>query len=219
MWCRASLALSLAVAAFGQVAVPALGQDVPQGSILTIDQERLFAETEFGKSVIRREEAAARALEAENARIEAELIAEEQELTDRRPTLSAEEFSALAAAFDAKVVRIRSAQDAKARELSRVRDTDRQDFVRTTIPVLGDLLIEKKAVAIIDKSAIILSLTAIDVTDAAVDKVDAALRARDGRDGALPDAEAPVAGNAGPDGSEGATPEPPDGAPPAAPGP
>jgi Skp family chaperone for outer membrane proteins len=156
-----------------------VGQDSPAVAFLTIDEERLFLESEFGKALIAREQALAQELEAENARIEGELIAEEQDLTDRRPTLSAEEFSALAAAFDEKVVRIRAVQDAKLRELTRSRDGERKAFFRAAIPVLRDLLIEREALAIIDKSAIILSLSAIDVTDAAIAKVDTALREKD----------------------------------------
>ena len=169
------LAGALALAAFVAVAGPSLTQEVPSSAVLTIDQERLFVESAFGKAVIAREAAAARALEAENAKIEASLIAEEQDLTDRRATLPAAEFAALADAFDAKVVRIRSEQDAKARDLSKSREGDRQEFFRAAVPVLGDLLVERRAVAIIDKSAIVLSLSVIDVTDAAIVKVDAAL--------------------------------------------
>jgi Skp family chaperone for outer membrane proteins len=171
-----SLAGALAVAAllFGAVQVSA--QEPVASPILTIDQERLFVESAFGKAVTARETAAAKALEAENARIEAALIAEEQDLTERRASLSAKEFAALADAFDVKVVRIRSEQDAKVRDLTRSREGDRKEFFRAAIPILGELLVERQAVAIVDKEAIVLSLSAIDVTDAAIAKVDQALR-------------------------------------------
>lgn len=172
MLCWRSLGLALVTGTL--LATAGAAQEAPAAGILTIDQERLFIESQFGKAVREREFTAARALEAENARIEADLIAEEQALTERRASLSAEEFSALATAFDEKVVRIRAEQDAKVRDLTRSRDEDRQEFFRTVVPILGDLLVERKAVAIIDKSALILSLTAIDVTDAAIAKVDAA---------------------------------------------
>lgn len=171
-----SLAGALAVLALVGATGAGVAQDGTASAILTIDQEQLFVRSEFGKAVLAREATAAQELEAENARIEADLIAEEQDLTNRRATLSAEEFSALATAFDEKVVRIRAEQDAKARELTRAREGDRQAFFRTVIPVLGDLLVERKAVAILDKSSVILSLTVIDVTDEAIAKVDAALK-------------------------------------------
>jgi Skp family chaperone for outer membrane proteins len=170
-----SLAGALATLALLGLAGAGGAQDGSAGAILTIDQEQLFIGSDFGKAVLAREAAAAMDLEAENARIEADLIAEEQELTERRETLSAEEFSALATAFDEKVVQIRAEQDAKARDLARAREGDRQAFFRVAIPVLGDLLVERKAVAILDKSSVILSLTVIDVTDEAIAKVNAAL--------------------------------------------
>lgn len=176
------LAGAIAVAALvGSALVGSAGagaaQDGTASSILTIDRERLFVESDFGQAVLAREAASAKALEAENAQIEADLIAEEQDLTDRRATLSAEEFSALAAAFDEKVVRIRAEQDEKVRNLTQLRENDRKAFFRAVVPVLGDLLVERKAVAIFDSSATVLALGTIDVTDAAIAKVDAVLGA------------------------------------------
>jgi Skp family chaperone for outer membrane proteins len=163
-------------------AVPLAAQDAPIATdpirfspVLTLDQDRLFAESAFGRASLERDRAAAGELEAENGRIEAELIAEEQDLTARRAELPPEEFSALAAAFDEKVERIRSEQDSKARDLGRARDEDRQAFLRAIVPVLGEVMREQGAVAILDKSTVILSLTVIDITDEAIAKVDAVL--------------------------------------------
>lgn len=167
-------ALALAVALL--CAVPVEAQE-PSAVILTLDQERLFLESEFGRASVAREDTATRALEAENKRIEAELVAEEQALTEERKTLPAEDFAAKATEFDQKVERIRTEQDQKARDLTRNRDADRQDFLRLAVPVLGEMLKDRGAVAIIDKAALILSLSAIDITDEAIARVDAAASA------------------------------------------
>ncbi len=100
----------------------------------------VLPESDFGKAALERERKATSALEAENKRIEAELVAEEQSLTELRKTLSAAEFSAKADAFDAKVERIRSEQDAKAQVLTQDRDKDRKEFLQVAVPVLGALL-------------------------------------------------------------------------------
>ncbi|MFN3282052.1 MAG: OmpH family outer membrane protein [Tabrizicola sp.] len=158
------------------VGVAASAQEAPAlAPILTLDQDRLFLESDFGKAVLARERADTAALEQENRRIEAELVAEEQELTDLRATLSAEEFSARAEAFDAKVERIRDEQDAKARRLTERRDADRKAFLEVAVPVLGALLGDRGATAILDKNMVILSLSAVDVTDEAIARVNAAL--------------------------------------------
>lgn len=143
--------------------------------ILVIDQNRLFLESAFGKASIARERAFLGALEEENKRIEAELVAEEQALTELRNSLSAAEFSARADAFDKKVEQIRSEQDNKSLGLSEQRDADRRAFVQAVGPIVAALLAEREAVAILDKSTVILALSAIDVTDEAIAKVDAAL--------------------------------------------
>ncbi len=73
-------------------------QETP-APLLILDQDRFFLESEFGRAVIERERPAAAALEQENKRIEAGLVAEEHALTDLRKTLPAEEFSARAPGF------------------------------------------------------------------------------------------------------------------------
>ena len=104
-----------------------------------------------------------------------QVVAEEQALTELRKTLSAEDFSARAAAFDAKVERIRTEQDAKARLLVERRDEERKEFLQLARPVLGELLGERQATAILDKGLVIASLSSIDITDEAIAKLDAAL--------------------------------------------
>ena len=143
--------------------------------VLTIDQNRLFIESAFGRASLERERIAGQALEDENAAIEAELVNEERDLTARRKTTEADEFVALANAFDQKVENIRTAQDAKARDLGRTREADQQTFRRAAGPIIGKLMTDKGAVVIIDRASVVLSAPAIDVTDEAIVRIDAAL--------------------------------------------
>jgi Skp family chaperone for outer membrane proteins len=170
----------LALVAVLALALPGGAQDgepapLVQGAVVLLDQDRLFAESAFGRASLQRERAAAAALDAENSRIQADLVAEEQDLTARRPTLPAEEFTALATAFDEKVERIRAEQEEKIRALGQERDADRAAFRRAVVPVLGEVLEETGASVILDKSSVILALRALDVTDLAIARVDAAL--------------------------------------------
>jgi Skp family chaperone for outer membrane proteins len=170
---RAGLWLRTAVAV-AALAVSAAAQDAP-APLLTLDQDRFFLESDFGRAVAERESKATAALEQENKSIEAELVAEEQALTEQRKTLPPKDFAAKAEAFDQKVERIRSEQDAKSRQLSEARDKDRKAFLKAAVPVLGDLLGQKRAMAILDKSQVIVALSAIDVTDEAITMVNTAL--------------------------------------------
>jgi Skp family chaperone for outer membrane proteins len=170
----------LAVLLWPAMAVPMAGaQDatgpVAGAGLLTIDQDRFFLESDFGRAAAERERVATAALEQENKRIEAELVTEEQALTEARKTLPAVEFTAKAEAFDQKVERIRAEQDTKSRQLTEARDKDRKAFLQAAVPVLGELLGQKRASAILDKNLLIVSLSAIDVTDEAIAMVNAAL--------------------------------------------
>ncbi|MFN7051779.1 MAG: OmpH family outer membrane protein, partial [Gemmobacter sp.] len=158
----------------GTAAPPAPPREV-RSQIATIQPDQLFARTAFGMAMQSRTSAASAALQDENRRIEAALEAEERALTDRRKTLPPEEFRTLAEAFDTKVEGIRAAQDAKGRALKRQAEEDRQKFFETALPVLADLMGEIGAVALLDKSGIVLSLDAIDITERAVTRIDAVL--------------------------------------------
>ncbi len=166
----AALALGLGFA-------PAAAQDrmVVPSPVLTIDQEALFERSAFGRRAQAEFETASSALAAENRRIEAELEAEERQLTEERPGMDPAAFRELAASFDARVVEIRRTQDQKARDLGRLPEEARQEFFRAAIPTLTELVRERGAVAILDSRAVILSAEAIDITEDAIRRIDAEL--------------------------------------------
>lgn len=143
--------------------------------VLTIDQDRLFQDSAWGRRVQQEIEAASAELAAENRRIESELVAEENDLTERRPSLPADQFKAAAAAFDEKVQRLRSEQDAKTRELTQRREQERQAFYKAVIDVLSEVVRDRGAVAILDRRAIFLASQAIDITDESIARIDAAI--------------------------------------------
>lgn len=140
--------------------------------ILTIESDRLFAESDFGRRVARELETESGILAAENRRIEAELTIEEQDLTDRRSQLEPEAFRALADAFDEKVQEIRRTQDAKARKLNSRGEADRVAFLQGVRPVLETLMREAGAAVILERSSVFLSANATDVTDLAIGRVN-----------------------------------------------
>ncbi len=172
----------------GQPAFPQ--ENAPIASpVLTVDQERLFDQSAFGRAAVRALEAESAALAAENRRIEAELTEEERRLTAERATDDPAVFREKAAAFDAKVVEIRREQDQKARDLSRRPEELRQQFFRAAIPVLAQLIRERGAVAILDSRAILLSADVIDITDEAIVLIDQALPTYPADQDAAPDSD------------------------------
>lgn len=175
------LALALGCAALCLLGQPGAAQEAstvetasPQTPLLTLDDERLFSGSAFGKAVIARQEQETGTLIDENRRIEAGLEVEEQDLTARRAMMSREEFSPLSEAFNAKVEGIRKAQDAKTRELQRRFEDDRMRFLEAAKPILAEVMTARGAVAIIDNRAVFVGFENIDITDEAIARLDAA---------------------------------------------
>ncbi len=186
-------ALALAAFALGGAAAAQTGLSIADATntveadqrspMLTIKQRELFERSAFGKASLARIDAAMTALQAENRKIEAQLEAEERDLTVRRATTPPADFKGMAEAFDKKVKSIRSAQDEKSRQIGQGRDADQKRFFELAFPILAELMRSMGAVALIDQTSVVISLDRIDVTDIAVERLDEAL----GREGAIPD--------------------------------
>jgi len=187
-WLAAALIL-LVPPAFAQTdATPA-----PASPVLTIDQERLYADSAWGKRATRHLSAESSRLAAENRELEAKLVAEEKALTDARPTMDPEAFRAAADAFDARVVELRRTQDAKGRAIGRISDAERQGFYAAALPAMGEVLRRRGAVVVLDSRAIFVSVDSIDVTDEMITAIDASVGAgKDAPDPAPEPAPAPA---------------------------
>jgi Skp family chaperone for outer membrane proteins len=159
-----------------------------QSPILTVDSDRLFLESAWGRRVFAEVQAETEAFNAENRRLEAALTEEERSLTERRPTMEVEDFRAEAEAFDTKVQAIRAAQDAKQRNLQQLLTRGREGFLNEATPILARLMLESGAAVIVDRRSVILSAGAIDITDAAIAAIDAAIGDGEGLDRGAEDA-------------------------------
>ena len=148
---------------------------VPQSSILTIQPDRLFSESAFGRRVAQEIEAEGAVLTAENRRIEADLRAEEQLLAERRQTMEPAAFRILADAFDEKVQETRRLQEQKLREIKIIGESGRRDFFLISLPILQQVMRETGAGAILEQSTVFLSADSADITDLAISRIDAVL--------------------------------------------
>lgn len=143
--------------------------------ILTIDSERLFLSSDFGKRVAREVETLGQELAAENRRIESDLAAKEQSLTDRRATMTPEEFRPLANAFDERVQETRRTQAAKSRALTELLDREREVFLEAAAPVLEMLMEEAGAIVVLERRTVFISANSSDITVAAVSRLNRTL--------------------------------------------
>ncbi|SEO28053.1 chaperone for outer membrane proteins, Skp family [Salinihabitans flavidus] len=167
----ATLATVLLMA--GGLAAQTFGTTV--SSVLVIDSEELFAQSEFGQRVSSEIEADQARHLAENRKIEAELTAEEKRLTEQRPEMDPGDFRAEADAFDDRVQEIRRIQDEKARKIVQRRDRARVAFLRAATPVLGEIMQNSGANVIFERNSVFLLDESIDITDRAIDRINEAI--------------------------------------------
>lgn len=141
-------------------------------AILTVDIDQLFTQSQFGQRVAQSYAAQREALVTENSRIVVALRQEELALAAQRAEMAADVFRTEAEAFDEKAQGIRRAQDAKVRALEDTLAQGRDQFLEVTRPILGQLMVDRGAFAILDRRSVLLSLGSIDVTDDAIARID-----------------------------------------------
>lgn len=176
----AALGLSGAGAAVAQEQVPPQGpvlaqqpnRVIVQSPVLTVDTDRLYQDSNFGRQTAREFEGKGAELAAENRRIEAALSAEEQMLTDRRSVMKPAEFRVLADAFDAKVQETRKTQDAKTRALNQELEDRRVAFFNAAVPVLEQLMRATGAAVILERRSVFISVNAVDITQEAIQQLN-----------------------------------------------
>ncbi|WP_457647748.1 OmpH family outer membrane protein [Profundibacter sp.] len=154
---------------------PAQTTPDPPQAILTIDPERLFSDSLFGERVAAEIAADTESLQKEFQQLEADLTAEERDITEKRASLDPVEFRKLADAFDAKVQEIRRVQDAKARDLDRRLEQERAAYLNLVLPILGELMNERGAAIVLDHRMVFAVASGVDITDEALQRIDATL--------------------------------------------
>lgn len=147
----------------------------PPLALRTIDDERLFQESQFGQRVAAEIAAASRALEAENDALLENLTAREAELTELRAEMSLEEFRAAANEFDVQAEAVRRSQSEKRQRLVQFEESERRRFFAGSGPVLQEVLEQVGGDILIDARAVIIARPGVDMTDAAIVAMDAAL--------------------------------------------
>lgn len=155
-----------------------LGQNVERGVgadlvLRSVDEERLFRESQFGQRVQADLDDASRALEEENARLLSELTAREEELTGLRESLPPDEFRADADAFDQRAEMIRQDQAQKLARFSQFEESERRRFFARSGVILQQVLEDEGAQILIAARAVIIGVPEMDITEAAISAIDA----------------------------------------------
>ncbi len=157
-------------------AAPVHGQEAAaSSSVLTVDLEKIARESDYGQRVNGLYQAEILTLQSQAKQVEAELIAEEQDLVAQRDIVSPEEFKELSQAFDRKVVAIREDQNSKQSELQAKQRDDQRNLLRLIAPILYEIVSARGASVLIDRRNIVLDLSSVDITNEAIAKMNETL--------------------------------------------
>ena len=145
-------------------------------AIAVLDQEALFSQSEWGKSVLKNVEDKVLKLSNENRVRESELELEESELTDIRKTISKIEFDLLAIKFDDKVKKIRLEQADKQRKINIYLNENRKLFFEKVTPILLAYINELGIEVLLNKDTVALASLGSDITKSAINKINEKLK-------------------------------------------
>lgn len=165
------------------IATPDASQDMVRAPILTLDQDVLYLSSDWGIRAQAQLEAEGDIIAAENERLTQLLSSEEARLTEQRATLPAAEFRKLAENFDLRATEVRRERAQAVQQLNGWAEADRSAFFRAALPMMGQMMQDRGAVAVLDRRTLFVSLDAIDVTDDLIDELNDSLG--DGK-GAVP---------------------------------
>lgn len=157
------------------IPLPADEVAAPASPVLTVDQNRLYLESAWGLRAQATLEERGELVAAENERLTQLLSSEEAALTDRRASLAPAEFRRLAENFDIRATEIRRERAQAVQALNNWADADRAAFYRAARRYMGDLMVERGAVAVLDHRTVFVSFEAIDITEPLILAIDADL--------------------------------------------
>ena len=157
------------------IRTPADAAPMAKALILTVDQDRLFAESDWGKRTQRVLEKEGGKIEAENERLAAQLSTEEATLTEQRGTMDPAEFRQQAEAFDTRATEVRRQRAQVVQDLNAWAEADRTAFYRAALPLMTEMMQERGAVAVLDRRTVFVSMDAIDMTQDLIRRLNADL--------------------------------------------
>ena len=142
--------------------------------ILVVDLDRAYNSSKFGKLIRKKFELENQSFNEENDAILDSLKREEIKLTKERESLSPENFSKAARAFDKKAVAIRAVRLEKIRLVDKKFQELKPLFYNQIRPIIEKIMREYDASIILEKNSVIWSLASIDITSLIVERVDKA---------------------------------------------
>ena len=150
-----------------------LSSDVkPNIQMLVLDIRKVLTESRAGQIILNRYKEQVIALNNEFNYLQMQLIAEEQELSDLRPTMDVDAFVKLAEAFDEKSTQTREEYRARKKSIDDRLNEDTDRLARILSQYAGEVMEEKGAGLVLMKNQVIVSSNAIDITSVVMERAN-----------------------------------------------
>ena len=136
-----------------------------KGKILYLNQNKVYSESMFGKSLEEMFRNESRKLKEQNRQLTKELEIEEQRLTNEREGMPLDEFKILAKSFNTRVEKVRKEQKEKSDILKYKLEEQRTYFFNAVYPLLLEFVAKTNATGILDSSVVLVGNSNLDVTN------------------------------------------------------
>jgi Skp family chaperone for outer membrane proteins len=147
----------------------------PELVALVVDFSAVVRQSAAAKGIQQQIDTLREAFQEEFGRIETELRAEEQRLTEERSTLATEQFVQRRRAFEQRVTEAQRRAQGRRAALDGALSTAMGRVREELLGVVAEIAAEKGATLVLDKSQVVLSARDLDVTEDALGRLDARL--------------------------------------------
>lgn len=162
--CRALLSAAV-LACASAAAQPVGAQGAP---VVVVDLDRAVRESAAAADLREREVAARRALQTEFDAVTAALELREGEMVELRRNMEPEAFDVLVKEFDARVRDARRGAQEQGAALQARFGAAQSALLERIRPIVGALMRERGAVAVLERKAVVVAEQSLDVTDALI---------------------------------------------------
>ena len=150
-----------------QISIPTVNTQ-----ILVLDIRKVLNDSSAGQFILNLYKEEIVNLNNEFNILQTQLIAEEQELRDVRPTMEIDAFVKLAEAFDKKSTQTREEYRARKQTIDERLNQDTDRLARILSQYAGEVMEEKGASVVLMKNQVIVSSNAIDITSIVMERAD-----------------------------------------------
>lgn len=169
---RIALALAFALLAAGAAAPAAMAQKMKPVAIAVIDSQRIGREALVFKDARDQLQKIRSGYQAEVAKEEEKLRAEEQELARQRTVITGEAFDTRRRDFERRVTEVQRQVQERSRQLEQSFNDVRGEVGKVVLAIVTDMSKERDFALVIDRAQTAFRADALDITDEVLKRLD-----------------------------------------------